>query len=157
MLNILRTTELFISTETDCVPVRLSSVSSVDCLVSNQEEADTKVILHCRYALEEKDMNVIIIRSPSAVTDILIIAVSLLQEENHRIFLDYGTGTNRKGIWLSDINLSTEIKNTLIGLHAFTVTGNDYTSSFFRRGKQKCWNILDNRAKFEYAFERRGE
>ena len=69
VLNILRTTELFISTEIDCISVSMSSISSVEFLVSNHEEADIKMILHCLYALKEKDTTVIL-RSPSADTDI---------------------------------------------------------------------------------------
>jgi hypothetical protein len=131
----------------------MSSISSVESLVSNHEEADIKMILHCLYALKEKDTTVIL-RSPSADTDIMILAVNLLQEENHRIFIDFGTGNNRKGMWLNDVNHSPEKKNSLIGLHAFT--GNDYTSSFFRRGKVKCWGVMKSQEKFVYAFERLG-
>ena len=38
----------------------------------------------------------------------------------------------------------------IIGFHAFT--GNDYISSFFRKGKPACWKILEKDAKFVDAF-----
>ena len=52
----------------------MSTISSVESSVSNHEEADTKMILHCIYALKEKGITVIL-RSPSADTDIMILAV----------------------------------------------------------------------------------
>ena len=47
---------------------------------------------------------------------------------------------NRKALRFSDVVLSVEEKKTLIGFHAFT--GNDHVSSFFGKGKMKCWKIL---------------
>ena len=84
----------------------------------------------------------------------MILALCLLQEENHRIFTDFGTGNNRKGMWINDVNHSPQEKNSLIGLLAFT--RNNYTSSLFRRGKLKCWGAMNPQEKFVYAFERLG-
>ena len=47
---------------------------------------------------------------------------------------------NRKVLRLSDLVLSVEEEKALIGFQAFT--GNDYVSSFFGKGKMKCWRIL---------------
>ena len=54
-----------------------------------------------------------------------------------RVFLDYGTGNNRKSIKLCDVILPDIDKSCLIGFHTFTC--NDFISSFFRRGKLQCW------------------
>lgn len=35
-------------------------------------------------------------------------------------------------------------------MHAFT--GNDYVSSFFKKGKEKCWNLIEKFPKFLTAF-----
>ena len=78
----------------------------------------------------------IIIRSHSGDVDIKMLFVCMLQDENDRIYLDYGTGKSRKVIKLSDIDIDTDKKTALIGFHAFT--GNDYVSSILRRSKKAC-------------------
>ena len=74
----------------------------------------------------------IILRSSSGDSDIMIIAINLI-DSSKRVLVDYGNGKNRKGVWLNSIDLDDNIRAALIGLHAFT--GNDYVSSFFKRGK----------------------
>ena len=59
-------------------------------LSSNQEEADTKVILHCHHALQESPGSKVVLRSHSGDTDIFVLASSLLVPSS--IFLDYGKG-----------------------------------------------------------------
>ena len=104
---------------------------------SNQEEADIKVILHCHHPLQENPKWCY--RSPSGDTNILILAASF--SENSRTYIDYGNGKLRKGFWLNQINTINEnLKKPLIGFHAFT--GNDYVSSFFRKGKKTCWKTM---------------
>ena len=68
----------------------------------------------------------------------------------NRVFLDYGTGNHSKGLWLCDIELSDSEKECLIGFHVFT--GNDYISSFFRKGKRACWKIIEKNPKFIEVF-----
>ena len=65
----------------------------------------------------------------------MIIAISLI-DTSKRVFVDYGDGKNRKGVWLNSIHLDDNIRAALIGFHAFS--GNDYVSSIFERGKQGC-------------------
>ena len=40
------------------------------------------------------------------------------------------------------------------GLHAFT--GNDYLSSFFRKGKDRCWKLMQKYEEFEVCFTKLG-
>ena len=101
-------------------------MTNVESLVSNQEEADTKVVLHALDALK-KDGNVCI-RSPSGDTDILVIAIALLKQ-NSRVLVDTGNGDNRKKVWLDSITLTSRQQDALIGFHSFS--GNDYVSAFF--------------------------
>ena len=56
----------------------LSVAEDVQCLTSNQEEADTKIFLHCAHILKENDTDIVVIRSPSGDTDILVLATALL-------------------------------------------------------------------------------
>ena len=129
MLNLLRATKLYISTDNKCVCVTMSSVSSEESLKSDQEEADTKVILHCLHAMKENPDLTVTLQSPSGDTDIFILAVCLLQEYKNAIYLDDGSGRSRRIIWLGNIDLEDNITKFLIGFHA--LTGNDFVSSFF--------------------------
>ena len=65
-------------------------VAPVDELSSNQEEADTKVILHSRHAISTTEGS-IILRSSSGDIDIMIIAISLI-DTSKRVLVDYGNG-----------------------------------------------------------------
>ena len=71
-----------------------SGVSVNEGLSSNQEDADTKVILkvkvnHCDHSIQENISNVVL-RSPFGDTDILILAFNLL--DVNRVYNDYGKG-----------------------------------------------------------------
>ena len=57
---------------------------------------------------------------------------------------------NIKNIRLSSIIFEDEIINSLIRFHAFT--GNDYISSFYRKGKAACFKILKGNSKFQSTF-----
>ena len=115
-------------------------------MLSNQEEADTNVILQSRQVLNVCETNQVLLRSPSGDTDILILVGSLLYDYKERIVLDNGVGNSRKLIWLGSIDISSSTRNSLLGFHAFT--GNDYVSSLFRKGKSVCWKVLQRYSKF---------
>ena len=57
-------------------------------------------------------------------------------------------------LWLGNFDLSISRRNALLGFHAFT--GNDYNTSFFRKGKQVCWKNLVKYSKFEDTFSALG-
>ena len=153
-LNKLRCDTIYISQENETYCLKESHISLCEELSSNHEEADTKVILHCHHALMEDTSTKVILRSPSGDTDVMVLAAAFL--DKHRTYIDYGNGKGRRGIWLKDLSSVTDdLKTTLIGFHAFT--GNDYISSFFRKGKKMCWNIMKKDPSFINAFNRLGE
>ena len=78
---------------------------------SNQEEADTKVILHGLHALQ-LTLGDVVIPSPSGDADILVLMVSLTKDKTERVFLDNGTGQHRHTIRLSDLDMSDETKDS---------------------------------------------
>ena len=98
-----------------------------------QKEADTKLVLHSLHALNESPRKKVIVRSPFGGTDVLVILLTKMICQQDKIYPDYGTGLNRKGLWLSNVVMSKSKLKALIGFHAFT--GNDYISSYFRKGK----------------------
>ena len=113
------------------------SSTAEESLKSNHEEADTKLILHCYKILKSSETSVVVLRSPSGDTDIVVLSVALLYGFCNRVIIDDGSGDNRKIMRTSSIDIEKDLAQTLGGFHAFT--GSDYISSFFRKGKEKCW------------------
>ena len=81
-----------------------------------------------------------VLRSPSGDRDITVLAVSLISSSQDWVFINYGSGKNRKAIKLSNVNMANDLKQTLVGFCAFT--GNDYVSSFFTKGKTASWKKM---------------
>ena len=138
-LDILECNTIIMSGDEYCEKVTNDNVLNVENLVSNQEEADTKVVLHAMDALQHEGN--VCIRSPSGDTDILVIAVGLLAG-NSRVLVDSGNGDGRTKVWLDSIILTPEQQSALIGFHAFT--GNNYVSAFFRKSKKICWDKMND-------------
>ena len=110
-----------------------------------------KVILHCQHALETTE-GTIVIRSPSGDTDIIIIALALL--ESSRVFFDNGTGKYRKRFWLHNVKIDNDVRKAIIGLHSFS--GNDYVSSFFKKGKRVLFKMMKSKQDFIDIFIKLG-
>ena len=138
--EVLNCEEIVLSSEDECVRITMSEgvaiVAPYPELLSSQDEGDTKVILHASKILEEDSDAVVTIRSPSGDTDIVVLMIGLLHKYRERVLLDDFHGDKRKTYRLSDIDLEDELIDALIGFHAFT--GNDFTSSFFRKAKNTC-------------------
>ena len=141
---------VYFSSYRECIIVTKNDVVLVPDLCSNQEEADTKVILHADHALSSNDEGIAIIRSHYGDTDIAVIAMSHFNENGDRVILDANTGKYRKAFKLSDIDLTATQKLCLVGFHAFT--GNDYNSALFRKGKRMCWKLLERKPRFVDTF-----
>ena len=118
-----------------CHKTTLNSEIIDNELCNNQEEANTKVCLHANHAVITYQGKFGVVRKPSGDVDILVILLSTTIEHPDRIITDFNREEYREIMNLSDVNLSQEEKKCIIGFHAFT--RNDYTSSFFRRGKGK--------------------
>ena len=76
--------------------VNASQVKTVNELLSNQEEADTKVILRSPHAINTTESS-IISRFPSGDTDVMIIGISLT-DTSKRVLVDYGNGKKVYGL-----------------------------------------------------------
>ena len=138
---------------------RCISISNLECceeeeLKSSHEEADTKFILHAKHVATHFPSPRVVLRSHSGDTDIIVLAVALLQEYRDRIMLDDGSGKSRRTVKLNDVDLDEDVIGALIGFHAFT--GNDYCSSFFRKGKETCFKVMQRKSNFSQAFSRVG-
>ena len=145
VLNTLRTTKIILSREDHCQSISLSSNDTFGNLLSNHEEADTKSIAHAMQFVEENENHRVIIRSPSGDTEILVLTVSVLY--NHKtILIDNSSGKEQKSVWLGALELSQQRSKSLLRLQAFSK--NDYVPSFFKKGKNQFWKLLEKFEKF---------
>ena len=94
-LTILKCDTIVLSGDTSCEIVNHHECRPYEELKSDQEEADTKVILHALSVLSTS--NDVCIRSPSEDTDIFVIALGTIAQRS-RVKFDYGNGSNRKEI-----------------------------------------------------------
>ena len=96
-LDILGCTEIYFSRDNECKRITHEGVTLENDLCSNQEEADTKVILHSKHAFDRSPEKTVIVRSPSGDTDIIVLMISMFIEHPEYFFIDSGSGKNRKG------------------------------------------------------------
>ena len=59
-------------------------ISLVEALFSNQEEADTKLLLHAKHMLDSDARKLVLVRSPSGAVDIQDLFISTYQENPSR-------------------------------------------------------------------------
>ena len=104
VLNILRTNKIMILLDNKCISISRLSTGIEESLTSNQEEADTKVILHTHQILKSNETSVIILRSPSGDTDIVVLTVALLYQFQNRVLIDDASGDKREVMRLSNTN-----------------------------------------------------
>ena len=125
----------------------------VDCLRSNQEEADTKLLLHAKHALNaesaEQDKS-IVVRSHSGDADINVLFLATFLDDSNKIFLHYGTGKKRKVLKLSEVNMDSD--KACVSLF-YALTGNDYISSTFRKSKKTGWKLLEKNINYVGIFQ----
>jgi len=146
--------------EDECVQLQSEdgitvTACSVPALYSNQEKADTRIILHCLHAAATMPTDTgIIVRSPD--TDVLVLLLAYSCEVRHQLFFDTGTGNNRRLIDVHRIgnSIGTEMAKALSAFHAFT--GSDCTSAFVRRGKRGPLKLLQKNPQFLTTFHQIG-
>ena len=154
VLEMLRCDELVLSREGECKLLTHIEEKTYDQLLSTQEEADTKIIARAVEILHQDMENEVVIRSPSGDTDILVLSAALLYNFKEHVVIDNGSAQSRKCIDLRSLQFSECKYSAMLGLHAFT--GNDYLSSFFRKGKERCWKLMQKYEEFEVCFTKLG-
>ena len=119
---------------------KISDSGSVDVeeLEIEHEEANTKIAHLIQHAARSSNGLQIIcaVRSSSSDIDIPITLLGMDLENNVQIFIDNGSGKNRKLLELNLCDSTYQQKKSLVGTHGFT--GNDYVSSFHCKGKKLC-------------------
>ena len=114
----------------------------VPYIVSDHEEADSKMFMYAKY-LADHGAKRIIITSPD--TDVAVLYCHHLHLSLRRcdlLWLRIGTGSNRRFIPIHDIcaKLGPELCKLLPGFHS--LTGCDSTGSFSGIGKKGAFKVL---------------
>ena len=150
----LRCDELVLSSDGECKLLTHIKEKTYHQLLSTQEQAGTKIIAHTVKILHQDTENKIVIRSPSGDTDILFLSAVLLYSFKEHVVIDNGSVQSRKCIDLSSLQFSECKYSAMLGLNAFI--GNDYLSSFFRKGKERFWKLMQKYEEFEVCFTKLG-
>ena len=129
----------------NCLKIKNGVETVMPHLLCDHEEADTMLVAYA-YQIDDGGITV---RSPSGDIDIVALFVYHEMFINADIFVDNGTGAQRKTLDISACDLSVEQRKAILGLHS--LSGNDYVSSFFRKGKATCWKKMCMRTEFVSA------
>ena len=97
--------------ENVCYLISVDSVSTVRKLNSNQEEVDTKLLLHTDHAIHTYPGEQVVVSPHSGDANVNILFVSKFID-NEAIILDLGAGSRRKVIKLASIRMSSEQKQS---------------------------------------------
>ncbi|XP_077972179.1 uncharacterized protein LOC120332986 [Styela clava] len=152
---------LFIGYAESCLKICFASTShtptiaTVDELECSHEEADTRLMLHAKFAANS--CNSIVIQSPD--TDVLILCIAKYDNLGCSLWFETGVAKGRRVIdvgaihcYLSQIHPSAPM--AMVGAHAFT--GCDSVSSFYGKGKVKPIKLVLEESKFIEFFAQLG-
>jgi len=114
----------------------------IAALKCQQEEADTRMLLHANHASNHR-FSEVVIHTPD--TDVIVIAVALANTISSDMFIKAGVKDKARIISINRIiqklpDFSTAVTDAIIGFHAFT--GCDTVSAFWRKGKIRPWNLM---------------
>ena len=123
-------------------------------LTSNQEEADTHLLLHAKHAAQEGYEAVAVI---SEDTDVFVLLLNFSSIINTRLYMKCGSRTRTRLVDIKGAVQRTgrEICEALIGLHSFT--GCDSVSAFAGKGKIGALKILKSNEGARRAFRELGQ
>ena len=120
-------------------------------LCSDQEEADTRIILHLLHIAKETQEDVpIVVRSPD--TDVFVLLVHFSHRIKQKVLFDTGVGNIRHLTEVQKVSasLGEDMCAALPALRAFS--GSDSTSAFVGKGKQIPLKTLKEQSDFFEVF-----
>ena len=132
--------KVVICTFDDTVKTNVSYIDVTSITPTNVEEADGRILLHAKHAVETGHTRILIRTVDSDVVVIAVYAFKRLQNALE-LWIDFGIGKMRRyiAVHLLATTLRTEICDSIPFFHAFT--GCDTGSSFNGIGKKKAWNV----------------
>ena len=139
--------ELFATEKNKCFQIVYQSsqptqVIETHELCSNQEEADTRLLLHAYHASQSSADRDVVIKSPD--TDVAILCIKHSCSIKSKLFFATGTKNKNRIIDIKEVahRLGRSMCDPIVGLHA--LTGCDTTSAFYGKGKRKAYKMLKN-------------
>lgn len=127
-----------------------------ETLFSSQEEADTRIILHCIHIRDnEPESLTIIVRSPD--TDVLVLLTKYTSDISRTILFDTGVGNKRRLLNVNEIlaDKGEDICSVLPAIHCFT--GCDTTSAFVRKGKTVPFRLVQKNPEYISTLAKLGQ
>ena len=133
---------------------RVDSQTEVNCLKSNQEETDTRLVLYINRA-QEQGYERVVVRSPDS--DVFFILLYYAHTFQLTILFDTGSGNKRRLLNITEIagELGDQYCQCLIGLYVFT--GEDANFAFKGKGKVTPLKKLEKRPRYQASFQRLGD
>eukprot|EP00745_Piridium_sociabile_P027749 TRINITY_DN44663_c0_g1_i3.p1 TRINITY_DN44663_c0_g1~~TRINITY_DN44663_c0_g1_i3.p1 ORF type:complete len:1606 (-),score=395.32 TRINITY_DN44663_c0_g1_i3:590-5317(-) len=145
---------MYVTCEETCFRMTDGACVEVPELLSTQEEADTRLLLHALHAARSGSKAVVITAED---TDVMVICLGLHKDIPCQIYQKRGTQNRTRFVDITKLGkaLGDSICNSLIGLHAFT--GCDSVSAFAGRGKLGALKLLKKDISFQETFYQLGQ
>ena len=144
---------MYVTLGKKCFQIMKDATSDVSELCSEQEEADTRMLLHAKHAALTSS-SVIIVADD---TDVFILCLAFCNQIECRMFLKCGTKSRERYIDVNQVAAAVGVVvcKALPGMHAFT--GCDTVSAFAGRGKIGAMKLLQGNVRFQEAFTQLGK
>ena len=114
-----------------------STGRDIESLKSDQEEADTRIILHAKEASDEGYERLVICCKD---TDVLVLLTFFATQLCQEVWMKTGTFKAPKFIKVHQIRIQNTMRESILGYHA--ITGCDTVSHFRGYGKKKSWKVF---------------
>jgi len=146
--------ELYTTCGTKCYKLTADTVQEVIELSSEQEEADTRLLLYAKHAGTPHVKAVII---SSEDTDVRILCISFAHAIPAPVYQRCVSQHQARYVDISKIAgvLGQDVSKALLGLHAFT--GCDSVSAFAGIGNARPLKFLRSKNEFQVMFQNLGE
>ena len=139
---------MFLAYDQICFKLTIDEVMNAEYLNCSHEEADTRILLHCKSAATENEAIVIVCED----TDVLILAIAYADEVGVPIYRKRGNHSRTRYVHVNAITrvIGNKIATSLPGLHAFT--GCDSVSAFAGKGKISAYKLVKDSSFYQEIF-----
>ena len=155
--SIIGDAKLYVAFDEKCICIKADGFSElIEDLECNQEEADTRMLLHAHHICHSAEK--VIIHTPD--TDVLLIAIAASIQIPDKLFIRTGTKSKARIISIEKVKQSLMLRcdlqdierlsKPLISFHSFT--GCDTVSAFCGKGKVKPLKVLLTNQKYIEEF-----
>ena len=146
--------QLYVASEESCLHITKDQWEEVAGLQSNQEEADTRIILHAAHAAKEGYSAVVVVADD---TDVLVLCLAFSADIPCPLYQKCGTKNRVRYLDITKLRqgLGDGVCNALIGMHAYT--GCDTVSAFTGRGKIGALKLITRSEHFQEVFVELGQ